>query len=436
MSRRKKITVTAIMVMLLMLLGSGLYVYSMYASTQSGDLNTENLNAKSGLSEDVINIALFGIDGRNDPDVEGDRTDSIMIATIDLKNNTVKLTSIMRDTFVQITTTDGDTSYQKINAAYSLGGEELAIKTINENFDLNITEYMTVNFDCLMDLVDAVGGVTVNVQNEDVLYWTNQYLGDSNKFGNRSDPDLTTTGEQTLTGAQALAYSRNRYSDSDYGRTQRQREVVNGIFEKVKSIDLLTAMNLVTKIYPYVTTSLDMSEISSYAQAILSADDLQFQDFRVPTDEFGLGGYLDGSWYLFPNTLVDNARVLHQFLYGDDSEFTASAQLQAISDKIQTYADSSTDQSTGGSANDVTSDTSTDYSSSYSSDYSSDYSSSYSSSDYSYSYDSTDYSSDSSYDSSSPAEDTSSSADSGASSDSTASSDSAATDSGSSESAQ
>ena len=195
-------------------------------------------------------------------------------------------------------------------------------------------------------------------------------------------------------------------------------------------------MNLVTKIYPYVTTSLDMSEISSYAQAILSADDLQFQDFRVPTDEFGLGGYLDGSWYLFPNTLVDNARVLHQFLYGDDSEFTASAQLQAISDKIQTYADSSTDQSTGGSANDVTSDTSTDYSSSYSSDYSSDYSSSYSSSDYSYSYDSTDYSSDSSYDSSGPAEDTSSSADSGASSDSTASSDSAATDSGSSESAQ
>lgn len=432
MSRKKKITLTAIMVLLLMLLCGGLYVYGMYNSTQSGNLNTDNLNINKNLSEDVVNIAVFGIDGRADAEVEGDRSDTIMIATIDMKNNSIKLTSIMRDTFVQINESNGTTSYQKINAAYNLGGAEQAIKTINENFDLNISEYVTVNFDCLMDLVDAVGGVTVNVQNEDVLYWTNQYLQDSNFYGSRNDPDLTTTGEQTLTGAQALAYARNRYSDSDYGRTQRQREIVGAIFDKVKNIDVLTALNLVNKLYPYVKTSLDMGEMSNYAKTILSTQDLTYTDFRVPTDEFGLGGYLDGSWYLFPNTLVDNARVLHEFLYGSDSAFTPSEQLQTISDKIATYANSSTDQSTGGSTNDSSGSTS-DTSSGSSSDYSSDYGYYDNSSS---GYDSgSSYSGESSYQpDSSPSYDSGSSDSSAGSSDSGSSDSSAAADSGSADS--
>ncbi len=378
MTKKKKILAVTTMVILLLLLTGGMYVFSLYHSTQGGDLDLKNLHIREGLSKDVVNIAVFGIDGRDDPEVDGDRTDVIMIATIDLKENKVKLTSIMRDTFVQITDDSGDVTYQKINAAYSLGKEQLTVKTINENFDLNISEYATVDFNAIMDVVDAVGGITVNIQNEDVLYWTNQYLGESNTFGHRNDPPLTSTGEQTLTGAQALAYSRNRYSDSDYGRTARQREVVNGIFDKIKGMDMLTAMNLVTKLAPHIQTSLDMNEITTYAKAVLADKDLTFDDFRVPTDEYSLGGTLDGVWYLFPNTLVDNARVLHQFIYGADTTFDPSSDLTKISNKIKQYATAAGGEQIDSSMSSAGSESDSNYDSEYSG-------SSHSSSSYSYS---------------------------------------------------
>lgn len=339
MTKHKKIIGVIVMLVLLALLTGGMYLFSIYHSTQAGNLDLSKLSIREGLDEGVINIAVFGIDGRDDPEVDGDRSDVIMIATLDTKNNKVKLTSIMRDTFVCIDD-DGDETWQKINAAYSLGGEELTIKTINQCFDMNISEYATVDFNAVMDVVDALGGITINIQNEDILYWTNQYLGESNTFGNRNDPPLTELGEQTVTGAQALAYSRNRYSDSDYGRTARQREVVYGIFEKAKSLDLLNALNLVSKLAPYLKTSLDMGEMTDYAKVILASNDISFEDFRLPTDAFSLGGTLDGTWYLFPNTLVDNARVLHEFIYGEDTDFTASDTLQEISDRIAYYAHS------------------------------------------------------------------------------------------------
>lgn len=355
MTHKKRITAVVIMAVLLVLLCGGVYAFGILNASTGKNLDASLLGANGALSEDVTNIAFFGIDGRADPEVEGDRTDVIMIATLNKKDNSVKITSIMRDTFVQIQSTSSSQSntpdYEKINAAYMNGGAADAIATINTNFDMNITDYVTVDFNCLMDIVDAVGGITVNVQNEDVLHWTNEYLKESNGWGNRNDPDLTTLGEQTLTGAQALAYARNRYSDSDYGRTMRQREVVEGIFNKAKNMNLLDALGLVSKIYPYVQTSMSLDEITSAAKIVMSSADLKFENNRLPLDMYSKGGYIDGSWFLFPDTLAENATALHTFIYGADDGYTPSETVQSISNTIETvYLNNATEVTAGGDA--------------------------------------------------------------------------------------
>lgn len=404
MTRGKKIALVFVLILLLGILFVGLYLFHIYSSVtkESIPLNTENLAINKRLDNKVINIAFFGIDGRDDEEVQGDRTDVIMIGTLDTRDNSIKLTSVMRDTFVKIcvdndsghqtyagdqdgiewnTTTDtsydstvdseddeitidtdsesetdyyntttgnkervvvdseneiGVAQYDKINAAFTAGVES-SIKTLNENFDLNIEDYVTVDFDCLMNVVDALGGIEVDIANEDVLYWTNKYLQDSNFYGKRNDPDLTTTGPQVVTGAQALAFARIRYSDSDYGRTMRQREVVQAIFDKVKSMDAFTALNLLNQVYPYVQTSLSLTEITEYARVVLGSEDITFEDYRIPANDYGTGGYVSGIWYLFPDTLLDNCKALHKFIYGPNDNYIPSSTVKQISQEINDY---------------------------------------------------------------------------------------------------
>ncbi len=378
------------LLILLILAGviAALYFYHIYTTINSEDLSEKDLSINTSLDNQVINIAMFGVDGRDDPDVEGDRSDVIMIGTLNMRDHSVKVTSVMRDTYAKICLPEGNeinadsayagdldgvewetaevseseevvespeggvaaesterveiddenqswnALYTKINAAYYYGGVEGAIKTINQNFDLNIKDYVTVDFLLLMDAVDALGGISVDIPNEEVLYWTNQYLKESNGFGGRNDPDLTHTGVQTLTGAQALAFARNRYTDSDYGRTQRQREVIQAIFEKARQMDPVTAISLINSVYPHIQTSLSLGQITDYAQAVLTSEDMAFDSFRIPTDEYGAGGYIDGIWYLFPDTLLDNCRALHSFIYGPDNVYTPSSTVTQISQVI------------------------------------------------------------------------------------------------------
>ncbi len=399
MTKRKKIIITILVVFLLLILAAGGYAYYVLNQVTGEVLNKEELAANTNLDDTIINIAFFGIDGRDDVQVEGDRTDVIMIGTLDTKDNTVKVTSVMRDTYSKIcldstntdaqfyagdqdgiewemaeetTTTDkplnseeqqvqkdtteeeattnanGDpeqvvveyenrfdvATYDKINAAYYDGGPQASIKTMNTNFDLNIQDYVTVDFNCLMDVIDAMGGVTLNIPNESVLKWTNEYLQDSNFYGHRNDPDLTQIGEQTLTGAQALAFARNRYSDSDYGRAIRQREVVEAIFNKAESMNAVQALQVLSSVYPYIRTSLSLGELTQYAQKILSTD-FKFQGYRIPTNKYGTSGFMDEIWYLFPDTLVDNDIALHKFIYGEDNNYTPSNTVRQISQVIE-----------------------------------------------------------------------------------------------------
>jgi len=338
MALKKKILAVVVSLLLVVLGSTAVYGFNVFSQLSSGSqLDESNLSVNDLLSGDIVNIALFGIDGRSD--VDGDRSDTIMIASVNFKTGDVKITSIMRDLLVQIPAgTSNDTTYEKINAAYSYGGAQEAIKTINQNFDLNISDYVVVNFDCLVDTVDTLGGIDINIQNEDVLYWTNQYIMDVNDKTKHSDPFLEATGTQHLTGVQALAYCRNRYSDDDYGRTQRQREVVEQIFNKATKADLLTTINLLGKIYPYITTSLSLQEMTTYIQGYMSLENKTYENNRVPFDQYNSTADINGVSYVVPSTLRDNAIALHQLIYGSDESYTPSSLVDQISSRISSMA--------------------------------------------------------------------------------------------------
>lgn len=331
MTLKKKI-ICILLIVLLVIIGSGaVYAFSILHQVSGDQLDESSLSINDMLDGNIMNIALFGIDGRDD--VEGDRSDTIMIASLNFETGAINVTSVMRDTVAKIDTPSGYTSYEKINAAYDYGGAQLAVKTLNENFDLNITDYVVVNFDCLVDTVDALGGVDIDIKDDAVLYWTNQYIMDVNEKTKHNDPFLESTGPQTVTGVQALAYCRNRYSDSDYGRTERQREVVQQIVQKALNADLMTGINLIGKVYPYVTTSLSLNEMTTIANKFMSLETKTFNSYRVPMDQYLYESIVGEVWFLFPNTLEQNVVELHKIIYGIDS-YTPTDNLKAISQHI------------------------------------------------------------------------------------------------------
>lgn len=292
--------------------------------------NISNEAAAMAKSQRIVNIAVFGIDGREDPEVIGDRSDAIMIASADFEHGAVKITSVMRDTFVWMEEED---DYDKINAAYSLGGAETAIKTINQNFDTAITDYVTINFECMITMVNAVGGVEVTIDDPDVLYWTNQYLGDVNLNCGTSSPIIEDLGTQTIDGSQALAYCRVRYAgNGDFDRTQRQREVFKQVILKALELNPLKQYALLQSVLPYVETSLSSDEITKYAANVMLMKGREFSQMQMPVSELCEVGYYGDVSYVFPNTLADNIKAWYQFVY--EREYTPSNTAQNISDEI------------------------------------------------------------------------------------------------------
>ena len=351
----KKKVILVILFLIVSLIGTGL-VYGFNTISQINEMVAEpkmdeaDLKVNNDLDIDTINIAVFGVDGRSD--IEGDRTDTIMIVSMDFRNGNIKVTSVMRDLLVQIPETkDTYERLDKINAAYAYGGPELAVKTLNENFDLNIKDYVIVNFDAMVDTVDALGGVEVNVQNEDVLEWTNKYIDDVNDKVGKADPYLETTGVQTITGVQALAYARNRFSDDDFYRTERQREVVGQIADKAFNIDMATGISLLSKVYPYIKTTLSISELTTYAKAFLESPDKQFLEFRLPTDTHVTTAMINSVSYVVPNSLADNVIALHAFIYGPVQTTTTTDTTTASGSSSATTDNSSTDSTSASTGN-------------------------------------------------------------------------------------
>lgn len=305
MKKGSKITLWIIGIILgIFIIGiGGVYIYGNYMfnkvekiEVDKSDVGiTEEVEEKlSPYSNSIINIALFGVDSA---DASTGRSDSIIIATIDTIHKKLKLTSVMRDSYVNISGIGND----KINHAYAFGGPQLAIKTLNENFNLNIEDFVAVNFESLPKIIDMLGGVTVDITSEEVSHI----------------PGIPSAGTYNLNGAQALSYSRIRYATGgDYVRTERQRTILTKIFEKVLTINPMKYPSLLNEVLPMVQTSLDYSKILELGTEVLKMGVTTLEQERFPLDGYCQGEMINGVYYLTFNKAL-TVEQLHNYIFED-----------------------------------------------------------------------------------------------------------------------
>lgn len=255
-----------------------------------------------------VNLALFAVDRRQDGDKAN--SDVIMVISIDQQSGKIKMSSIMRDTYVNI---DGH-GMDKINAAYALGGPQLAIKTINQNFDLDIKDYVNVDFYSAAKIVDALGGVEVNVKQPE-LSFLNNYLDEVAIYEKIPAVHVNSAGLQKLTGRQAVAYTRIRgVGNGDYERTERQRSVLVALFNKMKSSGPELFPVFASQILPNLETSMPPMTLMTFGGAVLNSKNKVIDQARFPLDGQSAGKRINNIWYLTTDLKVTTTSI-HNFIY-------------------------------------------------------------------------------------------------------------------------
>ncbi len=273
------------------------------------------------------NVALFGVDAGET------RTDSIIIASLNQENGNIKLCSVYRDTYLNL----GNDTYNKANSAYAYGGAEQAIKMLNMNLDMNIDDYITVNFQALEDVINDLGGVEIDVQEVEIPFLNDyqtsivQGLGGGKPTGEKIIP-VTTPGLQTLNGLQATAYCRIRYTrGDDFRRTERQRAVLQQIALKAKASNPATLNQIINDVLPKVKTSMTASEFAEYASraATLNVVDTGGFPFDRVTGNMGKAGSS-----VVADDLENNVIKLHQFFF-DEAGYVPTTIVRELSNKIK-----------------------------------------------------------------------------------------------------
>lgn len=259
----------------------------------------ENVIKKEEESK-VINIAIFGVD-KNGDQTNG-RSDAMKVVSLDFENNKANITSIQRDTLIYIPGVKQD--YEKLNHAYVYGGADLAMQTINYNFDLDLTRYVTFDFEGVLSVINNIGGIELEIKDYEVPYISN----------------ISKSGYQHLTGEQALAYMRIRYADSDYVRMNRQTNVMKAMFSKISSLSYGELLSLLNESLPYVETNLSKEDILSLGMQALKIDLKNIENYQIPS-----GGYEDinhsvsyngySPLYVM-NSYQQMVKELHKGIYG------------------------------------------------------------------------------------------------------------------------
>lgn len=309
MSKKTKIIIT-ISIILALLVGSVVFGYfyvrsKIYSNSDISDISTEDSFEEV---PGITNILLIGTDARDLN--ERARSDSIIIATIDNNTKKLKLSSIMRDTFVDIP----GYGEQKINAALALGGPELLIKTIKENFNFTLDKYVMVNFWGFEDIIDGIGGIEVDVKDYEIPE-INKYIGEVRDV---KSPPLTTPGLQHLDGQQALAYARIRkVGNGSYERTERQRRVLDIVAEKMMDVSVVKYPGLLYDLLPSVKTNIEPLTLLNYAYTVSKFGELKFEQLQIPATELSQGGlYRNKGWVLLTDK-EQNGKILNDFIYND-----------------------------------------------------------------------------------------------------------------------
>ena len=304
-----------------------------FVNSKIGKMNKVDIDEASlGLSENnhlsnYRNVVIFGIDSRSSDYELGNRSDCIIIASLNQDTNEIKLVSVYRDTYMQVES-NGKKILDKVTHAYSYGGAQNAVKALNTNLDLNITEYVTVNFDAVIAAVDAMGGVTIDIDSSELKH-INDYISSTSKSSGVKSKSITKTGKQTLDGVQAVAYSRIRYTEGgDYKRTERMRTVIEAMLSKAKTLSLGKLNSLVDTMLPKVSTNITGTEILALAPNIVSFNIDESMGWPYETK----GITLD-RWYGVPVTLESNVEKLHQEAFGQ-TDYVVPENIKEISNQI------------------------------------------------------------------------------------------------------
>lgn len=323
LSKTKKILLSAFLLLILVsslsvyLLFSNLFkksnsvVYTNKITDEEKEINDSNKHLD--VETKTKNILLIGVDKREGEDTG--RTDSIMIATVDPENSNVKLTSILRDTYVEIP----EHGYNKINAAFAIGGVELLSRTIKYNFNITLDNYITIDFLNFQNVIDSIGGVNVDVKDTEINE-INKYI----KEVNGTDSTLLSiSGMQSLNGQQALSYSRIRYvGNSDFERVERQKRVMSASLDKVKNMTALEYPKFLSSIYNSIDSDMTLANIITMGNTVYQMKDLQIQNLRIPSDDnITLGDIYIGSdkaSVVFPNLQATTEEVLNFIYPGQD----------------------------------------------------------------------------------------------------------------------
>lgn len=332
--QKRKLIIFGIEVLCLLLLLGVLYVWSLWDKI---DVDTDFGHSDAGINEDLgddtllklegyTNVAIFGLDNRGNGNYDQGNSDVIMIASINNETKEVKLVSVYRDTYLSI----GNGKFTKANAAYAKGGAKQAVQMLNANLDLNITEYMCVDWAAVVEAVDALGGVEIEITEQE-RKMINDLIIEIDYYVGSKTPKVKEAGVQNLTGAQATAYARIRKTaGNDFKRSSRQRIVLEAMLNKAKQSDIGALLDICNAVFDDVSTSLTLNEIIGLARHVKEYSIGSTSGFPFEMTTKQLSGSGDT---VIPIGLEDDVTMLHEYMFGT-VDYEPSKTVQAISDAI------------------------------------------------------------------------------------------------------
>lgn len=288
------------------------------------EINSEVVGADFGVG--YLNVALFGVDSREGELESGTLSDTIMVASLNNQTKELRLVSVYRDTMLNV----GGNSYNKANAAYSFGGPTQAINMLNRNLDLNIEKYVSVDFSIMVNIVDAMGGIEIEIEDVEIPH-INKYVVETARVSGVKANAITEAGVQLLDGAQAITYARIRSTaGGDFRRTDRQRYVIEKMVDKLKTCNLSTINSIIDLALPRVSTNFTAGEIAYYASAYL--------DFKLGSttgfpEKYSSGTIPGLGSTVVPQTLASSVKEVHNFLF-ETENYTPSSTVNTLSNEI------------------------------------------------------------------------------------------------------
>lgn len=334
--KRRRIVLFIVEIFALVLLVGALWVVQQGSKSGKMELNEDKIIVNEVVKEQeettmkgYRNIALFGVDSTTGSLSKGTRSDTIMIASINQDTGECKLVSVYRDTYLNLS----NDTYNKCNSAYAKGGPEMAISMLNLNLDLNITDFVTVGFAGLTDTIDALGGVYIDVKDNEISHLNNYQLCIADDL-KRSYTPVTSSGRQLLDGLQATGYCRVRYiAGGDFTRAEHQRNVLSAVADQAKQASPAALAEVANNVFSEVYTSLDLAEIVELLADVGNYTITETAGFprekNRTTGKLGTKGDC-----VIPVNLEENVKWLHQFLF-NDYEYTPSDMVQECSRQIE-----------------------------------------------------------------------------------------------------